>query len=285
MLLFYVREALRSFRQHRGLAYTAVLSLTGALSLWGLFLLLAHNAELSMALVGERREMVVYLHDDIDEQDRDALIDRLGELYGRTTFVSKDEAWEELQGQVGSAELLEAVGRNPLPASVRIKLRAELLNAPAMEEAAGQIAEFPEVEDVRYGGEWVRRLDELSLGLRRGAWVVGVTVAIAILFVMYNTIRLTVLARRSQVQIMSRLGASDGFIAMPFVIEAVLQATLSAALALGVVFAFQQTFVSQVVHLAFLPWTWAVAFLLAAILLASIAAGMSLSRVVRKVGA
>ncbi len=285
MLLFYLREALRSFKHHRGLAYTAVLSLAAALSLWGIFLLLAHNAEISMALVGERREMVVYLNDDVSKDDREALLERLDQLYGQATYVSKDEAWDELQEQVGDSDLLDAVGHNPLPASIRIKLRPELLNHPSMEEASRQIAEFDEVEDVRYGGEWVLRLDELGMGLRRGALVVGITVALAILFVMYNTIRLTVLARRSQVEIMSRLGASDGFIAMPFVIEAVLQAALAGLLALGVVFAFQQTFVSQVVHVTFLPWTWAAAFLGTAIALASVAAGLSLSRVLRKVGA
>jgi cell division protein FtsX len=242
VLFFYFREAWRSFKHHRGLAYTAVLSLTGALTLSGVFLMFTHNAEISMALVGERREMVVYLNDDVSDEDRDALM-------------------------------------------ARIKLRPELLNYPAMEEASRQISEFPEVEDVRYGGEWVRRLDEIGIGLKRGAIAVGLVVALAILFVMYNTIRLTVLARRSQVLIMSRLGASDAFIAMPFVIEAVMQAALAALLALGAVFGFQQAFISQVVHVSFLPWTWALVFLGVTAALASLAAGLSLSRVIRKVGA
>jgi len=285
MLVFYVREAWRSFKQHRGLAFTAVLALTGALSLSGLFLLLVHNADVAMSMVGERREMVVYLNDEVTDDERDSLIERIGELYGTATYVNKDEAWGELESQIGDPELLDAVGRNPLPASIRIKLRPELLNFPAMEEASRQISEFPAVEDVRFGGAWVRRLDELATGIKRGALVVGITVALAILFVMYNTIRLTVLARQSQVAIMSRLGASDAFIAMPFVIEAVLEATLASLVALAVVFGFQQAFVAQVVHMAFLPWPWLAVFVAAAVALASIAAGFALSRVLRTVGA
>ena len=65
-----------------------------------------------------------------------------------------------------------------------------------MEQAATQIAEFPEVEDVRYGGEWVRRLDELQATLTRGSLVVGVVVALAVLLILYNTIRLAVATRR-----------------------------------------------------------------------------------------
>jgi cell division transport system permease protein len=282
---FYFREAWRSFAHHRGLAYTAIFSLTAALTLSGVFLLLAHNAEEAMRLMGDRREMVVYLRDGITSQQRDALIARLTQLYGQVTYVDKEQAWKEFSQQVGDPELLQEVDRNPLPASLRIKLRPELLNYDAMDQAARQVTGFPEVEDVRYGGEWIRRLDELGVGLKRGAIAVGLIVALAIVFVMYNTLRLTVLARRPQVEIMSRLGASDRFIATPFVLEAMLEALFSSLLALALVFGFQQAFMAQVVRLSFLPWVWAVTFLGMAVALAWLAASLSLSRVLRAVGA
>ena len=285
MHLFFFREAWRSFKQHRGLAYTAIFSLTAALTLSGVFLLLAHNAELAMRLVGDRREMVAYLRDDVTREQREALIARLRQLYGQVTYVSKDDAWREFTEQVGDPDLLEAVEGNPLPASLRVKLRAELLNHTAMEEAANQVSAFPEVEDVRYGGEWVRRIDDIGTALTRGAIGVGLIVALAIVFVMYNTIRLTVLARRPQVEIMSRLGATDGFIATPFVIEAMMEASVASLVALGVVLALQRTFVGQVINIAFLPWGWTGAFLGVAIGLACLAAVLALSRVLRSVGA
>ena len=224
MHLFYLREAWRSIRQHSGLATTGILSLTAALTLSGLFLLLAHNAQIALKLIGDRREMVVYLREDVAAADRDSMIARLNDLYGTVTYVSKAAAWDEFKQQIGDPALLEAVGPNPLPASLRVRLKPELLNFTAMQEAARQVADFPEVEDVRYGGEWVRRLDDLGAAMRRGAIAIGVVVALAILFILYNTIRLTVLARRPQVEIMSRLGAADRFIAAPFVIEAMLEA-------------------------------------------------------------
>ncbi len=130
----------------------------------------------------------------------------------------------------------------------------------------------------------MRRLDELGLGLRRGAMIAGLTVAIAIVFVIYNTIRLTVMARRPQVEIMSRLGATDRFIAAPFVIEAMLQAALAALLALGLVFALERAFEARVVAVSFLPVTWAATFLGAVVLLSWMAAMLALSRVLRAVG-
>ena len=284
MHLFYLREAARSFRQHRGLAYTAIFSLTAALTLSGLLLLLTHNARTTLRLMGDRREMVIYLKDEVTPERRQVLMTRLTDLYGVVTYVSKEQAWEEFSRQVGDPTLLEAVEDNPLPASLRLQLKTELLDHTHMEETARQVSQFPEVEDVRYGAEWVRRLDEMGSSLTRGTLVVGIVVAVAIVFIIYNTIRLTVLARRRHVEIMSRLGATDGFIAMPFVIEAIFEALLSAGIALAVLFALQQGLAARVVGVVFLPPTWALGFAGAAVALGCLASALALSRVLRAVG-
>ena len=284
MHVFFLREAWRSFKQHRGLGMTAIFSLTAALSLSGLFVLLTHNADTALRLIGDRREMVVYLKDDMTDTRRQALMESLTRLYGTTTYVSKDQAWKEFKEQIGDPVLLEAVGANPLPASLRVRLRPELMNAASMEDAARQVAQFTEVEDVRYGAEWVRRLDELGASLRRGTLAVAVLVALAIVFVIYNTLRLTVLARRHQVEIMSRLGATDRFIATPFILEAMFETAVAALLALGVLVTFQQAVVAQVVGVVFLPPIGALAFLASAVALAWLASMIALSRVLRAVG-
>jgi cell division transport system permease protein len=284
MFAFYVREAWRSFHQHRGLATTGVLALTSALTLSGVFLLLAHNAEIALRLIGDRRELVAYLRDDVTSADRDTLIARLNDLYGTVTYVSKDQAWEEFKQEIGNDPLLEGVNENPLPASLRVKLRPELLNAAAMDEAAKQVKEFPEVEDVRYGAEWVQRLDELSGAIGRAAVAVGAVVGFAILFILYNTIRLSVMARRPQVEIMSRLGAADRFIATPFVLEAVAQALFASLLALGALFGLQQAVASRLAAIVFFSPLWIAGFLGATVALAWFAASLALSRVLRAVG-
>jgi cell division transport system permease protein len=284
MHLFYVREAARSFRQHRGLAYTAIVSMTAALMLSGVLLLLTHNADVQLQALGDRREMVVYLRDDVTPSQRDALIGRLTDLFGTVTYVSKDDAWKEFSKQLGDPSLLEAVEDNPLPASLRIKLRPSLLTPGAMDLAAKQIGEFSEVEDVRYGQEWVHRLDQITTALLKGTIVVGLVVALALLFIVYNTIRLTVMARRPQVEIMSRLGATDGFIATPFVLEAIFEAGLAAFLALALLFGMQQGLSARVVGLVFLPLPMILLFVASAIAVSWLAASLACSRVLRAVG-
>jgi cell division transport system permease protein len=284
MHLFYLQEAWRSFRHHRGLALTAIFSLTAALAVSGVFLLLAHNAAVTMRLVADRREVVVYLRDEVGRTERDALTGRLQQLYGEVTYVSREEAWQEFAEQIGDPSLLEAVDGNPLPASLRIRLRPELLNYRAMEEISRQLAAFPEVEDVRFGGDWVRRLDEVGRALRNGAVGVGLVVAIGIVLILYNTIRFTVIARRQQVEIMTRLGASDRFIATPFVFEAVGQAAVAALLAIGIVYAFHSAFAAQVAAISFLPPSWLAAFLAAAVALAWLASMLAVARTLRAAG-
>jgi cell division transport system permease protein len=153
-----------------------------------------------------------------------------------------------------------------------------------MAEAANQVQGFPEVEDVRYGAEWVRRLDDLSLALHQGAIAVGAVVAIAFVFVLYNIVRLTVLARRRDLEIISRLGATDRFIATPFLIEALWVGLIAAGIALAALFGLRQAVATQIATVQFLPWTWAVGFLAAAVLLAWLTAAIALSRVLRSVG-
>jgi len=284
MHLYYLREAWRSFRQHKGLAVSATISICAALLLCGVFLLLTWNAQRAVSVIGDRREMVVYLRDEVTPAQLDAMMARLTELFGTATYVSKEQAWDEFQQQIGDPALLQAVDQNPLPASLRVRLRPELLNFTAMEQAAKQVAEFPEVEDVRFGGEWVRRLDEMQSTLAHGALAVGIVVALAILLVLHNTIRLTVLARRREVEIMTRLGASDRFIATPFIIEAVAQALVAALVALGLLLALQLLAVAQVVQVGFLPPSWIALFVGATGFLAWAAASLATARVLRSAG-
>lgn len=285
MHAFFIREAWRSFKAHRGLALTTIFSLTAALTLCALFLLVSWNANQALRAIGDRREMVVYLRDDIADIELQALQAKITELYGSSTFVSRSQAWEEFSQQVGDPELLRAVDTNPLPASLRVKLKPELQNFVSMEASAGQIGQFPGVEAVRFGGEWVRRLDAVDSSARRAALAVGIVVALAIVFVIHNTMRLTVLARRQQVEIMMRLGASDRFIALPFLVEAVLQTLVASVVALALVFGLQQLLAPRIEGLVFLPPLWAGAFVAGSLVLAWSVSAIALTRVLRSAGA
>ncbi|HEV2104846.1 MAG TPA: permease-like cell division protein FtsX [Candidatus Eisenbacteria bacterium] len=280
---FFWREAWRSLSAHRGVAMTAVFALAAALLLCGVFLLLSHSAQDALRSIGDRREMIIYLKDDLTDADVQALSDRIRQYYGEPTYVSRKQAWDEFREQIGDPELLSAVDQNPLPASLRVRLKPELLAYAQMAEAARQVAQFPQVEDVRYGADYVRRLDDLADSVTRGTVAAGAVVAFAVVVILFNTLRLTVLARRQQVEIMLRLGASDRFIATPFVIEAILVALAASGLALALLYGLQQAVASRIPGITFLPATWAGAFAGGAVLLAWVSSAAALSRILRTV--
>ena len=284
MHLYHWREAWRTFHSHRGLAITSIVSLAAALTMCGIFVLLDHNARQALRAIGDRREMIVYLKDDVSELQLATLMDKVRQYFGEPTYVTRKQAWAEFTEQIGDPELLSGVDDNPLPASLRVQLKPELLSFAAMEQAAKQVLEFPEVEDVRYGAEYVRRLDEFSSGLRATAVAIGVLVAVAIVLVLFNTLRLTVLARRQQVEIMLRLGASDRFIALPYLYEALMQTAIAAAVALLLMFGLQQALATRLTGLTFLPWTWALTFVGGALVVAWVASTAVLTRILRVIG-
>jgi cell division transport system permease protein len=261
-----------------------MLSLIASLTLCGLFVLLDHNARQALRAIGDRREMIVYLKDEIPDAELAVLMDKVRQYFGEPTYVDRKQAWQELSDQIGDPDLLSGVEDNPLPASIRVRLKPELLGFAAMEQAAQQVLEFPEVEDVRYGAEYVRRLDRFSAGVRVATWAVGAVVALAMALVLFNTLRLTVMARRHQVEVMLRLGASDRFIATPYVYEAMMHMTMAAVVSLLLVFALQQVVAYRLDGVTFLPWTTSLAFIGGALVVAWVASAAALSRILRNIG-
>jgi len=263
-IAYFITEAWRGMWHHRSLTFTSIASLAGALLTIGIFLLFTANAQRALSTLGDRREVVVYLRDSATEDEVLALVARMNAMYGTATAVSKQEAWDEFARELGGDELLKAVGENPLPASIRLKLRTEFLNFAAMERIADGLAREPAVEEVRFGGEWVRRLDQFADGLARMNLAVGVIVALGVLVVVANTIRLTVVARRELLQIMALVGASPAFLRAPLLVEGVLVAVMAAVLALALLAGAWASLDGRPIALVFLPWRWALAFVGAA---------------------
>ena len=281
-LAYFVREAWRGMWHHRSLTLTAIASLAGALLTIGIFLLFTANAQQALTTLGDRREVIVYLRDSATEEEVSALTARMNSLYGNATFVSKQEAWDEFSEELGGDELLKAVGENPLPASIRLKLRPEFLNFPSMERIADALAGDPVVEEVRFGGEWVRRLDQFTASLATINLAVGLAVALGVLLVVANTIRLTVVARRELLRIMALVGASPGFLRAPLLVEGVLITALAALVALGLLAAAWAGLDGRPLPLVFLPWSWSASFVGAAVLLGLTGSLMALVTVSRK---
>jgi cell division transport system permease protein len=279
---WFLSEGWRGLWHHRPLTLTALASVTGALFAFALFLLVTANARVALSTLGDRREVVAFLRDSADPADVKAIVDLVDSTYGHATFVSREQAWDEFAKELGGTELLEAVGQNPLPASIRIKLRPEAQNFASIEGLADSLMASTAVEEVRFGGEWVRRLDQFIASLLRWNLIVGVAVALGVLILIANTIRLTMIARADIFRTMALVGAGPGFIRAPLLFEGMLAAFLAALLALALLFAVWWGVNGRPLTVVFLPWTWSLAFVGAAVLLGLVGSLFALVPVTRK---
>jgi cell division transport system permease protein len=149
-------------------------------------------------------------------------------------YVSKDEALARFRERIrerGQVDLTGYLDRNPLPASLEITLLDARDYAPVVEflSSRGDI-----VDDVVEVQELIERLTSVTNVLRTGGFIVLVLVGFVVLFIIVNTIRLAVLARREEIEIMRLVGASDAFIRWPFIFEGAFVGLLGAGLAVGV---------------------------------------------------
>jgi cell division transport system permease protein len=281
-LLWLLREAWRGLWFNRGTTWAALVTAIGSFLVLGVFLLFTANVQHALAGLGDRREVVIYLRDSAPEAQKDSLLAKLNAVYGTATYVSREQAWNDFSEQLGGSDLLEAVEQNPLPASIRLKLRPEFENFESTERVADIVAGVPIVETVRFGGDWVRRLDEFVATLRHVDLVVGLVVALCVLFVVANTIRLTLAARAETLRILALVGAGNGFIFTPLVLEGVIAAVIGAVIALGIVYGGATYLDGKPVPLVQLPWTWMGQFVGAAAGLGLLGALVALVPLTRK---
>lgn len=179
-------------------------------------------------------EISTFLSDDASSGEIQALEAEVAQMpeVKDVTYVSKTQAFEEFkETYADTPQLYEALSPDSLPASLRIALT----DAQYTQEVAARIQGAPGVDEVRFGGEIIRRLLQVNTLLRTVTLVLSVILMIASAALIANTIRLGIYARREEIGIMKLVGATNWFIRIPFMLEGLAAALLGALLAAGIV--------------------------------------------------
>ena len=218
------REALSSLRRTGAGILLSVGTIAMSLFILGIFLLVTFNLYGAVEQLRTRVEVEIYLKDKATAKQVSFLRKTVAAMpeVQEVRYVSKKMAAGEF-GDTFGENLLDAVPENPLPASLRIRLTETHRSSQGAERVAKSVRKKSIVEEVVYGETWVRQLDRLILIFFAVDLVVGIAIASATLFVIANTIKLTVLARRESIEIMKLVGATDAFIRRPFFLEGLFQ--------------------------------------------------------------
>jgi cell division transport system permease protein len=234
-LSFSLRLTAQNLRSNLALHAVSVAIISLAFLILGVFLLVATNLGKVIERWGESIQISAYLKDNLDPGQRDAVYRQLLTFkeIKQAEYVSREQALRRFKSMLrGEADLLEGLGENPLPASFEIHLAPGFRSLEQVESVAGQVAKLPSVKEVEYGREWLKNFTALLRLVKLAGSVVGVLIFAAALFIISNTIKLTVYSRRDEIGIMKLVGASDFTIRLPFLIEGVTAGTAAASLAL-----------------------------------------------------
>ncbi|OGP23097.1 MAG: hypothetical protein A2X93_02020 [Deltaproteobacteria bacterium GWC2_56_8] len=234
--IFYIfSDAVRSIRENLATTVLTALTLGFSLSIFAVFVFVFFNMRSVINSWGDRTQIVAYVLDSTEAPQamRDAIMRVPG--VSSAEFVSREKALGELKEELkGHEAILEGVDENPLPASFEIRVAGSYKDPAVLTTVAERLKAIPWVEDVQYSREWVEKLSAFFRFIELVALFIGVFLAGATIFIISNTIRLTVYARREEIEIMSLVGASDSFIRVPFFIEGVLQGIIGGLLALAI---------------------------------------------------
>jgi cell division transport system permease protein len=231
-----IREALLTFRRAPLLSSLSVTTIAFSLFVVGLFGLVAVNLQDALRGVAERVEIVAYLLpgtpiETITIAEKD--IEAFPEVQS-ATYVSEDSALGRARGElVEFRDVLQELERNPLPASIEVKLTPRFRDAEHVNEVAERLRGFGFVDDVRFGRDWVEKLDRLRQIAAAVGLVVGAAFAVVAIIIIGTTIRMAVLQRSREIAIMRLVGATDGFIRRPFLLQGAIKGMLGGLAAIG----------------------------------------------------
>ncbi|MDO9069095.1 MAG: permease-like cell division protein FtsX [Deltaproteobacteria bacterium] len=237
---YYWREAISGMRRAKLLSLLSVSSITAALFLLGTFLLVSLNFMGAVSSMKGKFQIQAFIGDNAEMREINAakrLIEGM-EGIGQVSYLSKQDALNEFRQEMGAAsDFLEVLENNPLPRSFKVSLNPDRQNPQAIALISGEIAKLPGVEEVEYGKTWLVKLYRIGSLLVAIDFSLLIIVSAAVLIVVFNTIRLTLYARRPAIEIMRLVGATDGFIRRPFVLEGFLQGALGSLIGLFMLYA------------------------------------------------
>ena len=262
-LFYFLRESLTGFARHLSTALGSIITIFLSLLIIGIFLVGGRMVENIISSVESEVSITAYVADEASQEDIDSVMNWLSSQEGVATvgFTTKEQALENFQST--SSDIVDALdGSNPLPASIDV----ELSDPQLVEQVANELvanSDYQKIcdtegnpsEDVRYGEKSVERLFSLTNYVRYiGVALIVLLIFIAMVFI-NNTIRLAILARRKEIAIMRLVGASNGFIRGPFLMEGALHAIIGSLLAVGCLELLRNLVLPKVQGaLAFLPF-------------------------------
>ena len=277
------REALNAFRRAPMLSALSITTIAFSLFAFGLFGLVALNIRHALAQVEERVEIRAFVVDGTTAEATSAAIGDIASFpeVATATLVTPAQALERARKELG--EFSDVFEAGILPASIDVRLKNGHRDPSTVAAVAARVRTYDFVDDVRFGEEWVQKLYRIRNLATLAGTALGLAFAAVAVIIIGSTIRMAVLARAREISIMRLVGATDGFVRRPFLIEGALKGMLGGALALLFTWAAKSLIGRFVFSAEFFDTRLAVAGVVAGAVIGLVGSAVSVGRHLRAV--
>lgn len=231
-----IKQGFQGMWRNKGMGLASVTSITAVLIILGLvFIMILSLNNIVMDTKDKFDEIEIFLSDEATDEQIEIITSRIEEQEGvySVIFQSKDEALEKMKEDWGDeAYLLEGLETNPLPNSIVVKLKA----IEYADKIAEKVKGLEGIEEIQYNQDIIEKLVLVANYVKTGGMLIVSILIFVSIFIISNTIKLTVTARRREISIMKYLGATNGYIKGPFIIEGVLFGLIGAMLSVVIVY-------------------------------------------------
>ena len=228
-----------SIRKNLSVHILSLSTIVASLLILGAFLLLFGNLNNWLQQCGTALSMSIYLKDGISEYRRDKVDAFIRGLPGAEIkrFISKEEALKDLRAALGNdTGFLSRLERNPLPASYEVVFESKGTHGVNPEKIKGGLEKLEGVEEVQYNKEWLKKIEGFLDVVRLIGFIIGGLLCLCVVFIVTNTIKLTLYSRKDEIEILKLVGATDWFVKSPFLLEGMIQGTIGGILAVLTLF-------------------------------------------------
>ncbi len=231
-----IKQGFQGMWRNKGMGLASVTSITAVLIILGLvFILILSLNNIVVDTKDKFDEIQIFLEDTTEDEQIELIKSKIENQEGVSSviFQSKDEALENMKKEWGEeAYLLEGLETNPLPNTIIVKLK----DIEYADSIAEKIKDLEGIEEIQYNQDIIEKLVLVANYVKTGGMlIVSILIFVSVLIIS-NTIKLTVTARKREINIMKYVGATNGYIKGPFIIEGVLFGLIGAALSLAVVY-------------------------------------------------
>jgi cell division transport system permease protein len=226
------REVMLGVRRSPLLSTLSVVTIAFSLFAFGLFGLLVLNVDRALRGVEEHVEIVAFLADGTLPESISAAMGDISAFpeVARVDQVTPEQALARARAEL--PEFQDVFDASFLPASLEIRLKEGHRDPATVKDVTQRIQSYPFVDDVRYGEDWVKKLYDIRNIAGAAGIALGLLFAAVAVIIIGTTIRMTVLARSREISIMRLVGATDGFVRRPFLIDGFLKGLAGGLLAL-----------------------------------------------------